>query len=150
MLKYANHYLTLPNRPDYDGVLTLEEANDWYRNGKGEPLYVNAAKIDLSPIKVEDFKDRDSFTPNFFLTTNLQITGRVYGSIKLTIINKDNGQVKLGNNQGLLDIYDFDIRKRDGSIKTDVRNLGTKIGGMVAGEGQSYNIYNYGLGKVNK
>lgn len=150
MLKYANHYAGLPSRPDYDGFLTLDEANDWYRNAGGKPLYVNSAQIDLSPVTVKDFDDKDSFVSNFFLTTNVHTTGRVYGIIKLTIVDRVNGRVKLGNDKGELDYYDFDIKKRDGSIKRDLRNAGTVIGGWVAGQGQPFKIYNYGYGWIGK
>ncbi|WP_437922094.1 DUF6443 domain-containing protein [Sphingobacterium sp. LRF_L2] len=68
-LKYANHYAGLPSRPDYDGFLTLDEANDWYRNANGAPLYVNAAKINLSPVTVGDLQAKggeDAFNYFFF------------------------------------------------------------------------------------
>ncbi|MGJ1421255.1 hypothetical protein ACR79T_16675 [Sphingobacterium spiritivorum] len=148
MLKYANHYLTLPNRPDYDGVLTLEEANDWYRNGKGEPLYVNAAKIDLSPVTVDYLQNKsgeDYF--NYFFSTNQQ-TGFVYGTIYLKLTDPLTGKVSLGGDKGLLDTYDFDIKDNNGTFKRVVRNWGTHAGKAIAGEGVKFNIYKYGDGKV--
>ncbi|WP_260209431.1 RHS repeat domain-containing protein [Apibacter adventoris] len=41
--RISMHSLGLKNRPDYDGFLTLSEANDWYRNGGGSSLFVNSA-----------------------------------------------------------------------------------------------------------
>lgn len=41
-----NSYAGLKDRPDYDGKLTLSEANDWYKNGGGKPLFVDLKKID--------------------------------------------------------------------------------------------------------
>lgn len=43
-------YMNLPNRPDYDGYLTLSEANEWYRNGNGQPLFIDSSKISLLKI----------------------------------------------------------------------------------------------------
>jgi len=147
-LKYANHYSGLSSRPDYDGYLTLGEANDWYRNGNGEPLYVNASKIDLSPVTTGYLQDKggsDYF--NFFLTSNLE-TGLVYGTIKLTLEDPSSGQVSLGTKSGKLDFYDFDIKPGNKTIGRAVRNLGTHAGKALAGQGKGYEIYRYGYGKV--
>lgn len=37
----------LKDRPDWDGYLTLKEANEWYRSGNGEPLFADINKIDF-------------------------------------------------------------------------------------------------------
>lgn len=29
---FENHYNSLPNRPDWDGYISLLEANNWYNN----------------------------------------------------------------------------------------------------------------------
>ena len=130
--------------PDWDGYLTLAEANDWYRNGNGQPLFVDAAKINLLPVQKIDFNEiGHSFYKNFAFTTNTA-TGLVYGNIKLTLLNTD-GNVKLGGTGGLLDIYDFDYKA---GIRNIPRNLATWIGQQKAGNGTSYNIFNYGTGKV--
>ena len=55
--KFSKHYAGLKDRPDYDGYLTLSEANDWYKNGNGEPLYVDAAKINLFPVTTGTFEE---------------------------------------------------------------------------------------------
>ncbi len=47
-LRYEASVAELPNRPDQDGYITLEEANKWDRVGNGEPLYADLQKIDLS------------------------------------------------------------------------------------------------------
>ena len=46
--RFNDSYFDLSSRPDWDGYLTLKEANDWYRNGRGQPLYVSLDKLDLS------------------------------------------------------------------------------------------------------
>ena len=138
------NYNGLSNRPDWDGQLNLSEANNWYRNGNGNPLYVDAAKVDLSPLSKSDFSAIGSSKHvNFLDPKNLNIqTGLVYGTIQVTLID-DGGTVRIGNKNGLLDIYDFDMQRGRG-----FRNIATQIGSMVAGEGTPFNIYYYGQGKV--
>jgi RHS repeat-associated protein len=143
---FIKSYSELPTRPDYDGKLTLDEANKWYREGGGKPLFVDASKIDLDPVSKSDFKEVGaSIYKNFALTSNTE-TGAVYGTIKLTLVD-DKGVIKLGGNNGLLDIYDFDYKKVDGP-KTLVRNIATWIGEQNAGKGVGYTIFDYGTGKV--
>lgn len=148
--KYMNTQVNLENRPDYDGVLTLAEANNWFRNGEGSPLYVDAAKIDLSPVTVGELQNSggDMFK-NFFLTTNTQ-TGVIYGTLKITLENANSGAVKLGGEGGFLDKYDFDQKPSDGTWQREARNAGTTAGSILAGKGIPYNIYNYGTGTVTK
>ncbi|PWG77917.1 RHS repeat domain-containing protein, partial [Pararcticibacter amylolyticus] len=143
-LKYANHYIGLKNRPDYDGKLTLSEANEWYRTGGGKPLFVDASKIDLTPVYEGDLSVGDSKYVNFASPANANFeTGLVYGTIKLTLV--DGSRVRLGGDNGVLDIYDFDYQKgRTG------RNVATWMGKTVAGEGAGYTIYNYGMSHLKK
>ncbi len=134
----------LESRPDYDGVLTLSEANNWYRNGNGQPLFVDASKINLSPMTKEDLHLNKVTAYNFLhpMHTNLE-TGLVYGTLGITLLD-DTGKVRMGNKDGLIDIYDFDYQK--GRL---FRNFATKIGEIVAGQGRKYDIFGYGYGKVN-
>ncbi len=141
--KVEEHHKGLPSRPDYDGELTLKEANEWYRNGNGEALFVDASKIDLSPATTKDLKLNKPEPINFAspLKPNLK-TGLVYGTLLLTLTNENTGTVVIGKNNKI-DEYDFDHQK--GRF---FRNIATKIGEKVAGKGTSYIIYGYGLGSV--
>jgi hypothetical protein len=53
--------------------------------------------------------------------------------------------IKHGETGGFLDIYDFDIKK---GVEHIPRNITTWIGKQIAGQGTSYNIFYYGIGKV--
>ena len=143
---FSRHYAGLKDRPDYDGILTLFEANDWYRNGNGKPLYVNAAKISLFPITVNSFDEGEgtSITPNFLGRKMNPTTGLVYGQIKLTLLNKSTGEVRLGNSEGRLDNYGFEQHPNG----TAWRNFSTKVGAVVAGKGNPFDIYTYNTGTV--
>ena len=149
--KLVDSYNGLKDRPDYDGKITLGEANEWFRNGEGSPLYVDSAKIDLSPVETSDFGDKDSMYYNFFTDgQGDSTTGRVYGTIKLSLTD-ENGTVKLGGNNGHLDTYDFDIKEnKSNNFKTGLRNFGTRVGRALAGKGTAYKIYTYSTGTVEK
>ncbi|WP_231585354.1 hypothetical protein [Sphingobacterium sp. Ag1] len=150
-LKYATHYASLPDRPDYDGYLTLPEANGWYQSNRGTPLYVAAAKIELSPVTVEYLQGlKEQQGPyNFFFSTN-QATGLVYGTIYIKLEDALTGRVSLGGKNGFLDEYDFDIKENDGTVRRVLRNWGTHAGKAIAGEGTKFRIFRYGDGKVKK
>ncbi len=139
------HYSKLPDRPDFDGMLTLEEANKWYREGNGQPLYVDASKIDISPISTMDIKKGESLYINFESPINFNIqVGLVYGTIKITRID-DKGSVLLGAPNGYLDNYGFEFQQG-----RTFRNFLTWIGKNIAGKGQPFNIYTYGYSKLKR
>ena len=143
--KFLTSFLSLKDRPDWDGYLTLKEANDWYRNGNGQAVFVDASQINLSPLAIEDLIVDKNVIYNFLYPTTLNVaTGLVYGQISLTLLD-ENGTVRIGNTHGEIDRYDFDMHTGGVSF----RNIATKIGGIVAGKGVPYAIRGYGLGKIN-
>ena len=138
--RLSNHYDNLPSRPDYDGYLTLEEANQRYRSGSGEALFTSLEKIDLSGIySLGENYIGDERTFNLFLNSNSLNDALVYGSIRLK--RYPNDLVKAFN-----DIYDFEMH---GGILNLPRDIATKIGKVVAGEGKSYKIQIYGSKKLS-
>ena len=135
--KMMNHYSTLPNRPDYDGYLTLDEANEWYANGKGQPLFTDLSKIDLSGIRSlgEEYVGQVKRFNLLFVSNNIN-DGLVYGNI--TLKRYPNNHVR-----AYADTYDFDMKSwKDPS--NWFRNVETIIGKIVAGEGSPYTINIYG------
>jgi RHS repeat-associated protein len=135
--KYHKSYNSLPNRPDYDGYLTLAEANEWYRNGSKDPLFVDLSKIDMSNLyslgekHVGERKSISLFKASASINDAL-----VYGSFVMT--RYPNHQVRAS-----FDRYDFEMHKGR-SITTWARNQATKIGAWVAGYGRPYEVYFYG------
>lgn len=138
--KLLSHYNGLKDRPDYDGGITLDEANDWYRNGNGKPLFADLGQLDLGSITPNQFEKKDITYFNLLFRANRK-EGLVYGTIGLT--NLGNNEVK-----GYFDIYDFDIRPWD-NIGNVIRNIETKMGDWKAGNGNGYRIYFYGKGKIS-
>ena len=135
--RMTEHYNGLKDRPDYDGYLTLQEANEWYRNGNGEPLFASLEKIDLSGIYSlgEKYVGQEK-TFNLFNVSASFNDRLVYGTIKLK--RYPNHQVRAYS-----DIYDFDMHNVWNPLNWP-RNILTVIGGKIAGQGQSYEINLYG------
>ena len=133
---YMN-YSQLCNRPDWDGCLTLSEANEWFKQGSGDPLFVDLSKIDLSGIA--SFGKRQigkKKTYNLLLFGNPFTDGVVYGNITLKYY--PDHIVKAYS-----DPYDFDMKPWINPMNWG-RNIETIIGHKVAGEGTPFNIYFYG------
>ena len=133
--KYETSFNSLKDRPDWDGYLTLKEANEWYRKGNGAPLYVDFRKLDLTKI------DKSKITLRKISYVNLQKEGKifdeglVYGTIGITKTT-DNGI------KSTYDYYDFEMQPWAGNSK---RNIATKIGKIYAGNGVKYKINFYGI-----
>jgi hypothetical protein len=150
--KVISFLTTAPLRPDYDGELSLDEVEDWYTSKTGTPLFVDASKLDLSPVEKKDLKVNEPKLINYALEGNTTV-GSVYGRIYLTLLDK-MGNVKVGLKNGKIDTYDFDINEYDenGSYsdhaKTFARNTLTRVGKLKAGDGKGFDIYSYKLGKV--
>ncbi len=135
--RMTDHYNGLQDRPDYDGYLTLQEANEWYRNGNGEPLFASLEKIDLSGIySLGEKYNGDEQYFNLLVHSGSINDGLVYGNIRLK--RYPNHQVR-----AYADTYDFDVHNVWNPLNWP-RNFEAKIGKRVAGEGTPYEINLYG------
>lgn len=135
--KYSTNYNTLSSRPDWDGIITLSEANDWYRNGGGNPLYANLGEIDMSGIVSlgERFVGQKRCF-NLLLESNSLEAGLVYGQI--TLRRYSNHQVRAYS-----DTYNFEMHSWWNPLNWG-RNVETILGDKVAGNGTPYKIHFYG------
>ncbi|HOB77668.1 MAG: RHS repeat-associated core domain-containing protein [Bacteroidales bacterium] len=140
---FIDNYNNLPNRPDWDGYLTLNEANEWYRNGNGQPLFVDLSKIDLSNLYSlgDNYIGEEKYINLFFasISTNDAL---VYGTIKLK--RYPNDQVK-----AYADVYDFNMHNSKNPLNWP-RNIEAKIGKAYAGDGNPFNINFYGSKQLKK
>ncbi len=135
---FVKSYNTLRERPDWDGYITLSEANEWYRNGNGADLFADLSKIDfsrLSPLEVGEERNISLFSESKKIMDML-----VYGSIK--IVGYPNNQIRAYS-----DTYDFDMHPSS-SLRTKTRNSITKIGSIIAGKGEKYYINFYGFKRL--
>ncbi|WP_428231969.1 DUF6443 domain-containing protein [Flavobacterium sp.] len=140
-IKFYNHYTDLPNRPDYDGVVQDWEARQWWNNGTGEPLYIDVAQLDLTPLTTASFtEDNRRLQYNFFTSTRTDTrTGRVHGTLTMRLRNQNTGEVGFfRDNNGFFDTYDFND---DGRFW---RDLTTKVARQVVGEGTGFGFIPYG------
>ncbi len=130
---FLDHYNSLSSRPDWDGYLTLDEANDWYRNGNGQALYTDLSKIDLSNLysKGEKYVNEVKVI-NLFRASNSTNDALVYGQI--TLKRYPNHQVRAYSDE-----YNFETHNPWNPLNWP-RNIQTRIGRYYAGEGQKYDI----------
>ncbi|WP_255489689.1 RHS repeat domain-containing protein [Dysgonomonas sp. 25] len=145
---YQTSFDGLKDRPDYDGYLTPKEAEAWYREGGGQPLYVDVSKINLGGAWASYFKIGEEKGYNFFLMSPKNYdTARVYGTLAITLLD-DNGTASIVpsryRDSGQIDDYNFDQHPGQ-----PLRNLQTRAASKYAGAGTGYNIYGYGTAKLS-
>ena len=137
---YVTSYTSLKDRPDYDGYLTKDEADTWWRSKTGEPLFVDQSKIELHGVNTSSFSQNKSIYKNFIW--RLTNTGKVYGTLKMTLIDGKTGKVFIGSEK-YMDKYDFTMDNRP------FRNFATWVGRPGrAGDGKDFLIYSYGYAIV--
>lgn len=92
-------------------------------------MFVDAATLDLRMISVGDVRSSNGGYVNTFNRTPLN-TGGVFGTIKFTLLDASRGEVRLGGDGNLLDVYDYAPGSKAGAIA-----------GMWPGAPMPYNIY---------
>jgi len=143
---------SLPSRPDWDGILTKKEADDWWNYGEGKPLFVDESKIELNGLDTDDFDNKvgSTLSENFLFSAPGSATAEVYGRLDLRLITAD-GVIKIryqtqlkGVNGLVMDQYDFTYN--DGEY---IRNAATWFG-KPSGNGTKFSILSYGTAKIPK
>lgn len=112
-----------------DGRLSLEEANRWWRIGKGKAITVSAAKVNLKFLRRMEFADGES---RYVQTLHKSVDGLVYGNIEVT-------HIKGGGFRISPDTYDFNTHAGY-SPSTVFRNVANWLGRNLAGSGTPYKI----------
>lgn len=157
------HYNNLPNRPDYDGFVTVAEGIDWAKshpNALTNPtpdntLYIDAAKLDFGSLSTSDFPKTGVLTPqNLFEKRNIiesainpELMATVYalGRVDMILTNRSQCTVKIVNNNAT--DYDWNVgggTKRDAFIR--VNNLIFGINPNIHG----FKTYYYGVGNLRR
>ena len=139
--KFNDSFAGLKDRPDWDGKLTLEEANEWYKNGNGQELFVDINQIDLSMLySLGDKYIGKRYVFNLFTLGSKD--GKVYGS--LTFIRYPNDTCR-----AFADKYDFDMKSWKNPLNW-FRNIATIAGSVYAGKGVPYTINIYGSAQLKR
>ena len=137
------HHAGLPGRPDWDGIVTDLEARRWRQIGKGQPLFIDRSKMDLTPITTSFFNNQENVTKDynfFFIPSANKDVGRVYGTLSLTLMNANIGEVKVGAlSSDYVDKYDFEP---DGRFFRDQATWAART--FFVGEGGIFEFYGYG------
>lgn len=167
-LKFYNHYNNLPKRPDYDGVVTIQEGVEWAKSHpnlglnkktqiyeKATPndnLYLDASKMDFGYLSNKNFKngvgkisDINLFDLGLvdFLSSNSRYTTYALGRTKITLLNT-NGNVRVEN--GTWNNYDWD---NGGNPLRELLIRGERgLKGLDASK-HGFPVKVYGMGKLN-
>lgn len=157
------HFNNLPNRPDYDGFVTVCEGIRWAKshpNALKNPtpdniLYIDASQLDFGALSTSDFPKVAVSTPqNLFSNRNIlesvsnpELMATVYalGRVNMVLTNRAKGTVKIVNDSAT--DYDWNIgggTKRDAFIRTNnfLFGIDPKIHG--------FKTYYYGVGTLRR
>lgn len=157
---FYNHYTNLPNRPDYDGFVTIREGIDWAKSHPGalqnptaeNMLYIDASKLDFGNISVSDFGNGVGQSSPINLNTkgnfaeaqfNYKLASTVYalGRVDVTLLNA-NGSVKIVNNEAT----DYDWNKGGSIWRKGLINYERWSEGLDDTHG--FKTFYYGTGKL--
>lgn len=127
-----------PTRPDKDGIITLEEANEWYRKGNGKPLYADASQLDLGWVSDDNWRADGSKTVQTLFRAKY---GEVYGNIDLDRVSSTTASIRP-------DRYNFEPHGKHW-YSSPVRNPLTAIGKWFAGNGKPFIINFKNLATIN-
>ncbi len=121
--KIGIHYADLPNRPDYDGFVTIQEGIDWAKSHPyalqnptpDNSLYIDAAQLDFGYLSTSDFARTGVVTPvNLFNVSNtigslgnprLMATIYALGRVDMMLLNRGQRTVRVIN--GNATAYDW-------------------------------------------
>jgi hypothetical protein len=143
-------------RPDTDGVITNDEALDWYHFAGGAALSIDESLIrfDTSSLSVEDFINRNTniLSVNFFNKLDIHFfdsiiykpassepLSHVFGTIRLELVNELTGEVKIvPRSEGAIDRYDFSTARE--VVANAQRDNGSPKGYLIYGKGNTGTI----------
>ncbi|WP_026704590.1 DUF6443 domain-containing protein [Flavobacterium soli] len=122
---------------------TLDQANEHYRNGGGDPYYVDASTVDLNFLHT---KTKNWIVGKTYLIRTLLNSqqGKVFG--KLLVTYKGNNQVEIVANT-----YDFNMEFSNPLKVSEFlspRNFLTALGEVYAGEGTPFDFVFKGLNTI--
>ncbi|MBC7655418.1 MAG: hypothetical protein H7098_13210 [Oligoflexus sp.] len=121
---------------DGDRKISLSEANEWYRYGGGQPITVDASKVDLNFVNTSDWVSGNTYTIQTLFSSE---EGSVFGNISVKYLG--NNQVKI-----LSDTYNFE--QHGSYLSSPIRNPANSVGRWVAGDGIQFKINFTGINTI--
>lgn len=158
-----SHYNNLPNRPDYDGFVTVSEGISWAKshpNALTSPspdnmLYIDASQLDFGSISTTDFptvgikKAQNLFNNSNILESafNPTLLASVYalGRINMILTDRRQGTVKIVNDSAT----DYDWNTGGGAKRNTFITINNAIFGINP-QIHGFKVYYYGVGKLKK
>lgn len=161
--KINNHYNNLPNRPDYDGFVSVAEGINWAKshpNALKNPtpdnmLYIDAAQLDFGALSTSDFprvgikKDQNLFNDANILESaiNPTLLATVYalGRVNMILTDRNRGTVQIVNDEAT----DYDWNVGGGSKRnTFIQTNNTLFG--INPQTHGFKTFYYGVGTLRK
>lgn len=157
------HYMNLPNRPDYDGFVTVAEGIDWAKANPGalnnptpdNTLYIDASQLDFGGLSTSDFPSVGVSSPqNLFSDRNiveslsnyvLMSTVYALGRVDMILLNRNQGTVRIVNNSAT--DYDWNVgggAKRDAFIRTNNKIFN------INPNNHGFKTFYYGIGTLRR
>lgn len=158
-----DHYNKLPNRPDYDGFVTVGEGIRWAKshpNALKNPtsdnmLYIDASKLDFGALSTFDFpkvgikKDQNLFNDANILESafNPTLLATVYalGRVNMILTDRNRGSVKIVNDEAT----DYDWNVGGGSRRDTFIQINNKMFGINP-QIHGFKTFYYGIGILRK
>ena len=153
-LNLLNDWIDLPNRVDFDNVVTFPEAIQNRNFGNGMDLFVDIGGIDFksSTLSIQDFNGIGSVRQvNFFPLVNIHEGNEnvlhrpagsvdlaaVYGTVTLRLLDV-HGNVEIVNQaDGSFDQFDFRVP------------LFERLANRRGGNPQTFRFFGFGTGQIN-
>ena len=157
------HYNNLPNRPDYDGFVTVDEGISWAKshpNALKNPtpdnmLYIDTSQLDFGYISTSDFpKIGVSTRQNLFSDKNtfeslvnpeLMATVYALGRVNMILTDRNRGTVKIVNDEAT----DYDWNVGGGSIRNTFIQINNTLFGINP-QIHGFKTFYYGIGTLRK
>ncbi len=163
--KAYQHYSGLKNRPDYDGVVTIDEGVSWAKahpntkvsTNPSDALYLDSSKMDFGSLSSSDMtqgvkKNYNLFDYTDYTSNNSRYTTYALGNTQMKLLDAQKGTVQLYS-----DVYDWDYHDKSyqhsntnpPSSKRDRLVWGDRIlKGL--NDSHGFKVYMYGTGTLKK
>ena len=161
--KINKHYHNLPNRPDYDGFVTVGEGISWAKshpNALKNPtpdnmLYIDASQLDFGALSTSDFpavgimKDQNLFNNANIKesVSNSTLLATVYalGRVNMILTDRNKGTVKIVNDEAT----DYDWNVGGGSKRNTFIHINNTMFGINP-QIHGFKTFYYGVGTLRK